>query len=370
MSTRVTRKRARTNADEDSVDVKPDPSNAAIPGHEANAPPGSEDAMELKKDEDFWFEDGTVILHAGDVEFRVYGGLLEGHSMGFKELFAQSHPTRTVSIAGRTEFLCPVIKLSDSPHDLRHVLRSCMPKQAGSTYETVTPSFDMVSVAIRLGQKYKITDMYQKGLAFLKGHYTEDLDAWTAIDTWSPPDWDGNEAIGVINLARLTGELTLLPVAFMTCALSEDANPVLGFTREDGSLEHLTLDDLSLCFKAKGRLRETGVAALCRVLNPTVSPNCKVASQCLKALKMTFRGDAAEANVTCMTTRDVLLSTASNYFTVNSDGGKHTLCQACVAMINERDKTENRAMWDRLPELLGIQVPGWTKAAVAAPAGN
>ena len=131
MSTRTTRKRARTDADEDSADMKPDPSNPAISADEANATGLAGVPIPLKKDEEFWFEDGTVILHAGDVEFRVYGGLLESHSTVFKELFAQSHPTRAVSIAGRTDFLCPVIKLSDSPHDLRHVLRSCMPKQSG-----------------------------------------------------------------------------------------------------------------------------------------------------------------------------------------------------------------------------------------------
>ena len=389
MSTRTTRKRARTDADEDSADVKPDPSNPAISADEADATGLAGVPIPLKKDEEFWFEDGTVILHAGDVEFRVYGGLLESHSAVFKELLAQSHPTRAVSIAGRTDFLCPVIKLPDSPHDLRHVLQSCMPKQSGrsvgfewsvrihvdisdSLYGTPTPSFDMVSATIRLGQKYKITHMYQKGLTFLKGHFTDDFDSWMAIGSWCPPNWDEVQAIGVINLARLTGELSLLPTAFMACALLPDMNPVHGFTREDGSRESLTLDDLGLCFEAKGRLREAGIAALHRVLDPTVSPKCTTSPQCAKAFKMIFRGNKIEKNVNCMMTQDVLLYTASNYFTNDGEEDKYTICQACLDMLQERDEKGNRALWDRLPELLGIEVPGWKKAEVppASPAAN
>ena len=227
----------------------------------------------------------------------------------------------------------------------------------------------MVSATIRLGQKYKITDMYQKALAFLKGHFTDDLDSWMAAGYWCPPHWDEVQAIGVINLARLTGESSLLPTAFMACALVPHANPVRGFTREDGSHESLTLDDLSLCFEAKGRLREAGIAALYRALEPTVSPTCKVSSQCTKAFKMTFRGSKIEANVNHMMTRDVLLCTASNYFRINGDDDdKYTICKACLAMLNERDKKENRALWDHLPELLGIDIPGWKKAAEVLPA--
>lgn len=122
MSTGPTRKRARTRADEEPEDAKPDlmDGDASSPGHSG----------QLKKDEEFWFQDGTVILHAGDVELRVYRRLLEAHSPVFKESFAQSHPTRNVTIDGQP-FSCPVVKLTDSVQDLRHVLRACMPKYAG-----------------------------------------------------------------------------------------------------------------------------------------------------------------------------------------------------------------------------------------------
>ncbi|KAI1792218.1 hypothetical protein LXA43DRAFT_887864 [Ganoderma leucocontextum] len=320
---------------------------------------------EARHDDEFWFEDGTIILHAGDVEIRVYRGLLEDHSPVFKELFSQSHPTRTLSIDGQ-QFSCPVVRVTDSVQDLRHVLRGCMPKHTGSLFATtVVPSFDIVSAAIRLGQKYKIIDMYQEGLSFLKGHYTDSLDTWNEIDTWSPTGWDDLQAIGVINLARSTGELSLLPTAFMVCAVLLQSNLVHGFTREDGSQEHLTLDDIGRCLEAKDRLREASVIAHFRALTPAVAPACKASSQCARTFKHAFRGKGMEANVHLMMTDDVLLNTPLRYF--ETKDGNYTLCQPCVAMVDERDRKENLALWNRLPGLLGIDVPAWGESA-AAPA--
>ena len=87
----------------------------------------------MKQDEEFWFDDGTVILVARDIEFRVYRGVLAGLSSVFKDLFAEHHAFREVcmNIQGVPTFPCPVVQVSDSPEDLRHLLRACFPKRLG-----------------------------------------------------------------------------------------------------------------------------------------------------------------------------------------------------------------------------------------------
>ncbi|PIL27152.1 hypothetical protein GSI_10293 [Ganoderma sinense ZZ0214-1] len=313
MFTGIIRKRSRMDKVENTEDVKPDLWNCSS---------SSGQATQIEEDEAFWFEDGTVILHAEDVEFRVYFGLLEGYSTVFKELFAQPLPTRAVSIAGCDNFPCPVVKLSDSPHDLRHLLRNCMPKQSGSIYDLDTmPSYDMISAAIRLGQKYNITHLSQKAVDVLKGYYTDSLDTWrSSIHAWCPSGWSEKQAIGVVNLARLTGELSLLPVALMVCAIRVDGDVVYGFTREDGSQEYLTLHDLSLCFRAKTRLREASVAALFRSLTPTPSHGCLAPHSCPNMLNNVLRrGNDMEAQVNFLMHSDVLLRTVDSYLR-NKDG--------------------------------------------------
>ena len=77
-----------------------------------------------QRDAEFWFGDGTVILVAGDVEFRIYKGLLADYSSVFKTMFAKQHPVRPMPIDERHSIPCPVIRLKDSPQDLRHILRA------------------------------------------------------------------------------------------------------------------------------------------------------------------------------------------------------------------------------------------------------
>ncbi|KAM5537271.1 hypothetical protein V8D89_009001 [Ganoderma adspersum] len=77
-----------------------------------------------EKDKGFWYEDGNVILVAGNVEFRVFKGILADHSPVFKDMFALPQP----DIAPSDNAVCPVVDITDSPSDLRHILRLIMPK--------------------------------------------------------------------------------------------------------------------------------------------------------------------------------------------------------------------------------------------------
>ncbi len=81
-----------------------------------------EEGEGLKRDEEFWYEDGTVILVARDVEFRVFKGILADHSPVFRDMFSLPQPPEA-AIAP-----CPVVHVTDTPEDLRHLLRACIPK--------------------------------------------------------------------------------------------------------------------------------------------------------------------------------------------------------------------------------------------------
>jgi hypothetical protein len=61
-----------------------------------------------------WFEDGNVILIAGDLAFKVYKGMLSRHSAIFADLFRLPQPKSTSE-----EMLegCPIVHLHDSERD-------------------------------------------------------------------------------------------------------------------------------------------------------------------------------------------------------------------------------------------------------------
>ncbi|TFK88117.1 hypothetical protein K466DRAFT_444387, partial [Polyporus arcularius HHB13444] len=80
---------------------------------------------QLRRDEEFWFEDGSIVLAARDVEFRVYKRVLSDHSIVFADMFTFPQPAPQATAVSSES--CPTVCLDDSPEDLRHVLRALFP---------------------------------------------------------------------------------------------------------------------------------------------------------------------------------------------------------------------------------------------------
>jgi hypothetical protein len=78
----------------------------------------SETTPTITQDQGFWFDDGSVILCAETIGFRVHRSLLSKNSTIFRDMFAIGQPAQDHMIEG-----CPVVQLYDSPDDLRHFLR-------------------------------------------------------------------------------------------------------------------------------------------------------------------------------------------------------------------------------------------------------
>ena len=78
----------------------------------------------LTRDKDFWLVDGTIVLIARKVAFKVYMGLLAEQSLVFSDVFSSASPTSS-ELLDRV----PVVHLSDSPEDLRHLLRVLLPNK-------------------------------------------------------------------------------------------------------------------------------------------------------------------------------------------------------------------------------------------------
>ena len=77
----------------------------------------------LKHDDEFWFDDGNLILVARGTGFKIYRGLLTAQSSVFADMFATSSVEDTEKHAD-----CPVVHLTESSDDLRDLLRVLLPK--------------------------------------------------------------------------------------------------------------------------------------------------------------------------------------------------------------------------------------------------
>ncbi len=217
-------------------------------------------------------------------------------------------------------------------------------------FDARKPSYYQTSAYIRLGHKYKLRELYKQSIHLLKSHYTSNLERWIKHDYWRPLHWNTNcYSIGVVNLARLVGESTLLPTALLTC-IYMDEDLVRGFEREDGTRETLAPEDLGRCFRAMKDIQQAKAISMRRTCQETVSAACTTNSSCIAALRL-----VRLQNVTGFK------SESGDPFSPIDEFGDMELqtCAQCTAMVVERDKKERQLLWSQLPGLFGIEVPGW-----------
>ena len=78
---------------------------------------------DIARDKDFWFDDGNIVLVAENVGFCIYKGLLSSQSPVFSGLFSGNSLTADENVDG-----IPVVRILDSPIELRHLLRVLLPQ--------------------------------------------------------------------------------------------------------------------------------------------------------------------------------------------------------------------------------------------------
>ena len=221
----------------------------------------------------------------------------------------------------------------------------------------------MLSALIRLGHKYEMTKLYTQSLQHLKTHFTTDFDRWKRYKSWPPAGFTASHAVGVVNLARLTGEASILPTALLACIFAVGSTVVHGYTREDGTQESLALNDLALCFAAKTRLTGATIAALMRIFHPDQYRSCLgYSTRCKEKMRGAVLDLISKDRADAVAAGSPFLP-----YTHFVREGKLELCNSCLETLQEREKEEQREIWGRLPELLGIQVPGWPSVPQKAP---
>ena len=91
--------------------------------------PKSKTLPQIKRS-DPWFDDGTIVIQAGDTQFRAYRGILTVCSPIFHDMFSiPQPPTGEDYVEG-----CPVVHVSDSAEDWKYVLRALCERRRAVTF--------------------------------------------------------------------------------------------------------------------------------------------------------------------------------------------------------------------------------------------
>ena len=73
----------------------------------------------LTRVQELWFEDGNLIIQAGNSQFRVYRGVLAARSSVFRDMLSFPQPPESELVEG-----CPVVLLHDSGAEVAVFLRA------------------------------------------------------------------------------------------------------------------------------------------------------------------------------------------------------------------------------------------------------
>ncbi|PIL26497.1 hypothetical protein GSI_12255 [Ganoderma sinense ZZ0214-1] len=292
----------------------------------------------LQRHPDVWFNDGNIVLVAQGTGFRIYQGLLAGQSTVFSDMFASSSSSDE-SFDG-----CPVVRLSDSPHDLAHLLRVLLSTSHIHYHVTRTNrmrTFDELSAVIRLAHKYNIQQVEEQAIAFLQEYgFPTSFAAYSHPSTKPHIVLNPAHSIGVANLAHLIDTPSLLPLALFHCVFL-GSKIFDGCTHEDGSVEYLPEADLRRCFDARAVLADERTLLLRRVHDLLLRTDLTRLVNPLEDWRMM----------------------------IDALGGHGVLCRPCTQELLERNRRERKKLFDTLPKIFNITVEGWGTELAGADVG-
>ncbi|KAI0351200.1 hypothetical protein OH77DRAFT_1462343 [Trametes cingulata] len=335
------RKRRRANSDPNySVHRRP-----ALP--DPTVPPN------VTHDREFWFEDGSVVLIAYNVGFRVYKRLLIEHSPFFRDLFQIPQPARIPKIEG-----CPFVILMDPPERLRHLLRVIYPINGQLTFgkRHAPVSMDAVSAIVLLSHKYQMDQLLAQALSILMEHYTDDFNEWVKPKRKTSLAASSLDAISAINIARLTNTPSILPLAFLELSRA-GASVLRGCLRDYSWMEGLTIEDIERVVDGRAAFLQASSKALARIFRPSVSVECLRSSQCLRVLASKASG--LDDRLEMMYHTEMVCNWANEFKGVDPETGLK-LCDSCRGMIAERELEERKDLWNDLPDMFDLTLEGWS----------
>ncbi|TFK84644.1 hypothetical protein K466DRAFT_496187 [Polyporus arcularius HHB13444] len=311
------------------------------------ATPDSSTALDgVQPDPDMWFEDGNVIVIAQQTAFRFHRGALSRHSEAFRGLFSVPQPTSSGSV--QTMDGCPVIHVTDTAYDFRHLLRAVY--DGASVFSGVEPmEFGALASIVRMGHKYQVDAILDEALRRLNTVYTSDFATWdeneggsTALITVRVAD-----GIEAVNLFLLVGRKDMLVAAFYMCGLLDVDHLIDGIPRADGTLERLSTYDLQRCLTAQMALVKHDARILAELLHTDAPADCTCPSKDFRRTLL----DARHADVVSAL-HDILdpLPIHSTYGVETIDDLEaEGLCDTCGEALRAHHTALRRDLWGRLP---------------------
>ncbi|KAF7359031.1 hypothetical protein MSAN_01243800 [Mycena sanguinolenta] len=323
---------------------------------------------------ELWFDDGTIVIQAGNSLYRVYRGALAGRSSVFRDMLSCPQPPESDLVEG-----CPFVELPDPEVEVTPFLKAIFDPVFFMPFPAKT-EFDAVVGCLRLSNKYEVEYLRHRALVHFSSAYPttlSKLDALLYRPGECPPlesqSWEVSmepaSRIRAIQLAREVDAPWILPRAFYTLSLNFNT---LGVTIFHGAVYNgektcLSLEDQTSFLKGYNIQRNDTVDNLRFLLDPLDNQGCHRPGPAGCSLQ---KSKAMRHCPALLNKRPV------NALYVWDGEAWHKLrnmCTPCLEALKKKHQDARQAFWDRLPEIYDL--PSWEvleqlRAAALAPSWN
>ncbi|KAJ6555049.1 hypothetical protein DFH09DRAFT_987905 [Mycena vulgaris] len=294
--------------------------------------------------EELWFQDGTLVLEAGNALFRIYSGLLARESPIFRDMLRIPQPDDAEAIDG-----CPVVHLSDDSRDLESFLKAIFDYKFFLSFPNRT-DFEILSGILRLSRKYEVDALHRRAVVHLTSAFPMTLREYPPSPSWGPSPENN---LRVILLARDLSMDWVLPFAFYRACAKNTCAQFLNGLEVDGVHVELSARDKLLCLEQSLALRGPASTDISRFFwdPPRSLDGCSYRKEqkCF-LIRMEMRRDVEDRRFQgCLPLR----------LWMERDWERLSVCGGCMsAMKNVHQKALQR-FWDGLPQRFGL--PEWSE---------
>ncbi|KAJ7154360.1 hypothetical protein C8R43DRAFT_1066365 [Mycena crocata] len=295
-----------------------------------------------------WFEDGNIVIQAGNSQFRVFRGILAAQSPVFKDMFSLPQPADSEAVDG-----CPVVRLHDSKEDLTVFLRAIFDPEFLQPYPRWT-ELTTIASCLRLSQKYEVNFLRRRALVHLSARYPIRL---ADYDEYNPPvpmrdvnhRWDRwMPHIHAIQLARETDVPWILPLAFykVSSAFSDEGSVMEFFDalsgRNNGS-PRLSAQDRQVFLLGHHLQSHMTVTHILRfLLDGEIVTGCITPTHCVSGRNWVYKD--------CLDTLKTDSNSPLEFFWQWAEL-EGRVCSICLASLEQTHQEAREKLWADLPAM-------------------
>ncbi|KAJ7473821.1 hypothetical protein B0H11DRAFT_1728704 [Mycena galericulata] len=286
-----------------------------------------------------WYPDGNLIIHAGDLVFRVFCGILSEQSPVLQALLSPEKLSKCAVFDG-----CPVVPVPHSGSETVYFLSAIFKlKSFDSLLKRI--SFDAIAAVHRLSYTYQIPDLQRKSLILISSVYPTTLAEFSTAGLG--PSYCRDQILPVIRFAREHSVDWILPLAFYRYCLEMTTRTLFYGVEYSGENMVLSTADQARCHEATKNMSKTNIAeSLARYDARLKDDGCTGREACRDSR---FR----EADTVLHS-----LGSVPDVFFRWTPEPDSKLCSNCSQETARWHDERRRAFWDGLPGLFGL--PDWT----------